>query len=645
MSDRIKLLPEVVANQIAAGEVVNRPASVIKEMMENAIDAGASSVTVNFRDGGRELIQVVDDGCGMSPIDARMAFDRHATSKISSIDDIYSIRTFGFRGEALPSIAAVAQVELRTRPCDEEMGTLTTIHGGKFISQDMVMCPVGSQFMVKNLFFNVPARRKFMESQEKSRSHIRAEFRRVALCNPSVRFSLYENDAPTISLEPTSLVGRIVDVAGKSTKQNLLEVSVDTSIVKLSGYVGRPSMAMKNSYSGRENMQYLFINGRYFKSQYFYSAILRAYEKLIPEGYTPSYFLYLEVEPERVDVNVHPQKIEVKFADESAIWSIINAAVRESLAKTGAVPMMSFSEDDASVDIPVMRHDGVYSVPKSTSNSDYNPFREGYTEGLAADKQGAESLADFSAPRIGGGSTSRFDAFAGLQSVGSEEFDSFSSEAFNGNEPDDEQFEFVSSALSEQTKLEIDEQPHFDHVTSIGGGYATALYGGRMVIVDLRRAQERLLFDHYISLLQSGESVSQQLLFPEHLTLSTGDYALIEEHAVDFALLGFDIEFSGGGEIEVKGTPADISVDEVDKMIYELLRAFDTPTTAADIRRERVAEVMARSGARNMQRNISHDEASALLERLAATGNVSYSPSGKAIMAEMTLDEIKAKLN
>ncbi len=644
MSDRIKLLPEVVANQIAAGEVVNRPASVIKEMMENAIDAGASCVTVNFRDGGRELIQIVDDGCGMSPIDARMAFDRHATSKISSVDDIYSIRTFGFRGEALASIAAVAQVELRTRPCDEEMGTLTTIHGGKFISQEPVMCPVGSQFMVKNLFFNVPARRKFMESQEKSRSHIRAEFRRVALCNPSVRFALYENDAPTISLEPTTLVGRIVDVAGKNTKQNLLEVAVDTSIVKISGYVGRPSMAMKSGYSGRDNMQYLFINGRYFKSQYFYSAILRAYDKLIPEGYTPSYFLYLDVEPERVDVNVHPQKIEVKFADESAIWSIINAAVRESLAKTGAIPMMSFNEEDASVDIPVLNHGGIYGEPKSNSNADYNPFREGYTEGLATDTSAAAS--SYRPTHASAGSAPRFDTFAGLDAVGSQEFDTFCSDSFDSHAADDEQFEFVSSSLSEQGTIPLDElRERFDRVTSLGGGYAMALYGGHMVVVDLLRAKERLLFDDYISLLQSGASVSQKLLFPEYLTLSSGDYALIEEHALDFTLLGFDIEYSGGGAIEVKGIPADMVADEVDKMIFELLRAFDTPTTAADIRRERVASVMARSGARNMSRHVSHDEAQALLDRLAEGGNVSYTHAGKAIMAEVSIDDIKSKLN
>ena len=328
MADRIKLLPEVVANQIAAGEVVNRPSSVVKEMMENAIDAGARSVKVNFRDGGKELIQIVDDGCGMSPIDARMAFDRHATSKISSLDDIYALKTFGFRGEALASIAAVSQVELRTRQAEDEVGTLTTVNGGEFVSQTLAACPVGSQFYVRNLFYNVPARRKFLEKSTTSTGQIKSEFQRVALCNPQVGFELLMNDQPLYRLPAASLASRIVDVVGRHIKQNLLEVDADTSIVRVTGFVGRPAAAKKSNSSE----QYLFVNGRYFRSPYFFKAILKAYEKLIPDTCSPSYFLYLTIDPSRIDVNVHPQKTEVKFADEEAVWQIINAAVRETLA-------------------------------------------------------------------------------------------------------------------------------------------------------------------------------------------------------------------------------------------------------------------------------------------------------------------------
>ncbi len=348
MADKIRLLPEVVANQIAAGEVVNRPSSVVKEMMENALDAGATSVKVNFRDGGKDLIQIVDDGCGMSPIDARMAFDRHATSKIGAVEDIYALHTFGFRGEALASIAAVAQVELRTRQEGDEVGTQTEINGGQFASQTPVMCPVGSQFFVRNLFYNVPARRRFLDKSTTSASHIKAEFQRIALCNPQVAFELYANDAPVYTLQASSLAGRIVDVVGRHIKQNLLEVEADTSIARIEGYIGRPAAAKK-----RNSEQYLFVNGRFFKSSYLTSAILKAYEKLIPENCQPSYFLFLTIDPGRIDVNVHPQKTEVKFADEEAVWQIINAAVRETLAKTGAVPLMDFDRDGV-VEIPVL---------------------------------------------------------------------------------------------------------------------------------------------------------------------------------------------------------------------------------------------------------------------------------------------------
>ena len=306
MADRIKLLPDVVANQIAAGEVVNRPSSVVKEMMENAIDAGAHTVTVNARDGGRELIQIVDDGCGMSPMDARMAFDRHATSKIASVEDIYALHTFGFRGEALASIAAVAQVELRTRQEGDEVGTQTSVNGGKFQSQEPVMCPAGSQFYVRNLFYNVPARRRFLEKSTASSKQIKTEFQRVALCNPAVAFELYDNDVPVYRLQPTSLAGRIVDVVGRHIKPNLLEVAADTSIVRVDGFVGRPAAAKKSNAE-----QYFFVNGRYFSDQYLRKAVLKAYEKLIPDTCFPSYFLFLTIDPERIDVNVHPQKIEV----------------------------------------------------------------------------------------------------------------------------------------------------------------------------------------------------------------------------------------------------------------------------------------------------------------------------------------------
>ena len=633
MADRIKLLPEVVANQIAAGEVVNRPSSVVKEMMENAIDAGARSVTVNVRDGGRELIQIVDDGCGMSPIDARLAFDRHATSKIASLDDIYALRTFGFRGEALASIAAVSQVELRTRQAADEVGTLTTINGGEFFSQEPVACPAGAQFCVRNLFYNVPARRKFLEKSATSSSQIKAEFQRVALCNPGVAFELRLNDQPVYRLAAAAtLAVRIVDVVGRHVKQNLLEVEADTSIVRIAGYVGRPSAAKK---SGAE--QYLFVNGRYFRSGYFGKAVLKAYEKLIPENCAPAYFLYLTIDPSRIDVNVHPQKTEVKFADEEAVWQIINAAVRETLAKTGAVPQLDFDETER-VEIPVAVKGAVYREPRAMSNEAYNPFQDPYSGELAG-RMPDVTFADFDSAfdgfSSGGGFGEGLDGgFGAAEEIVSERFSSGGSE-----------LEFIpSGGDGVQQRLVEEPEARFSEVVSLGNGYASALYGGRWVAVDLRRARERVLFDNYRLLLVNGSSVGQQLLFPQRLELSPGEYALLEEHEVEFAALGFDLELCGGGAVELRGIPADIAPDAVEESLYELLQTFRTPVSAQELRRDKIAGAMARSGARAMPRTIPSAEAAMLLEQLREGGNVSFTPSGKAILAEITTEEIRAKL-
>ena len=640
MADKIRLLPEVVANQIAAGEVVNRPSSVVKEMMENAIDAGARSVKVNFRDGGKDLIQIVDDGCGMSPIDARMAFDRHATSKIASVDDIYALHTFGFRGEALASIAAVAQVELRTRQEGDETGTETLINGGTFAGQHPVACAVGSQFFVRNLFYNVPARRRFLEKKTTSATQIRTEFQRVALCNPKVHFELYNNDAPVYNLAPGSTAARIVDVIGRHIRQNLLEVEADTSIARIEGYVGRPAAAKK-----RNNEQYLFVNGRYFSSSYLAKAVLKAYEKLIPESCTPSFFLYLTIDPSRIDVNVSPQKTEVKFADEEAVWQIVHAAVRETLGKTGAVPMMDFDEAPG-VEIPVLRQGAVYGEPRAMSNADYNPFREEYVDHAAP--QPEVEFAGFDVPY--GGAVPPSNVFREVASSfgtpalhevpGDADDEVFESAAFGGSE-----LEFIPSASDEpqQQRLELDGKPRFSDVVPVGGGLAVARYGGRLVAADLRRARERVLYENYLVLLGNGSSVSQQLLFPERLVLSEEEYALMEENAVEFAGLGFDVDYCGGGAVEVRGTPADMPADAIDRLLYELLQAFDTPHDLADVRREKIARVMARNAARTAQR-FTAAEAEALLDQLGACGDCSFSPSGKAVMAEITIEELRKKL-
>lgn len=676
MSDKIKLLPEIVANQIAAGEVVEEPASVVKEMTENAVDAGARCIKVNYRNGGFDLLQIIDDGCGMSPVDARMAFDRHATSKITSIDDIYALRTFGFRGEALASIAAVSQITLCTRQHEDEVGTETVINGGEFVSQKPVMTPAGSQFRVCNLFYNVPARRKFKQDPVRSAQRIKAEFQRVALCNPQVAFELYSNDTPLYVLPETTLAGRIIDVIGKSIKQNLLEIDADTSIVKIKGYTGRPAAAKR-----RNTEQFLFVNGRFFKSQYLNKAILKAYEKLVPDGCFPSYFIYITVDPDRVDVNISPKKTEVKFADGEAVWQILNAAIRETLAKTGAVPLLDF-DDEAAIEIPVSEQGMVYCEPRSTTNEEYNPFLETDDDtasatgglkdtnpfGTVADVDFIPSTNDFSRTSAGGFPRTsarnfpsglpqaRANRNSGKYAVGGFDvaddtpYEDIASGSFEDIPSGDTAFGsgsgagFGSDFDAATPTLLPDEKPTFRAVTYVGNGYATALYGTRLVVADLRRAKERILYESYMLLMNSSSSVSQQLLFPERLILSNDEYDMLEENAVDFAALGFDIDFKGEGTIEVKGAPADTGSEGIDELIYELLKVFETPVSAAEMRREKIAAAMARSGARKLQRNFTDEDAALILEQLAISDNISFTPSGKAVMAEITPDELRSKL-
>ena len=616
MADCIKLLPEIVANQIKAGEVVESPSSVVKEMMENAIDAGASEVTVNFVNGGRDLVQIIDNGRGMSPMDARMAFECHATSKIASLDDIYALHTFGFRGEALSSISAVSQVELITRQADCEVGTQTIINGGEFVSQTPVAAPVGSQFLVRNLFYNTPARRKFINSKESSlSSDIKREFRRVALCHPEVACTLLNNSAPIYSLPESSLVERIVGIMGNATRRNLLEVDVETTIATVKGYVGRPETARNNS-----SEQYMFVNGRYFRSPYLNKAVSKAYEKLIPEKGYPSFFLYITVDTERVDVNVHAQKTEVKFADNEAIWQIINAAVRETLAKNGAMPLIDFEAEDL-IDIPVQTTGVKYAEPRATTKDYYNPFAENYT-----DEDGKSSSA-------GGWSS--------IPTV-SPEFDLASSMNFDfESKAADTDFDYFESGEGEEQSLGLDietcEEPQ--NISLCCGKYAVATFTSKMLIVDLAKARERLLYDHYATSLHSGHSVSQQLLFPELLTLTEEEYDLIEEYAVDFASLGFDIKSQGANTIEVFGIPADVRTEQLDRAIYDLVQSLKLPQSAVELRRNALAQALAHSEAVGIAR-FSQEEAERLTIQILASKE-SYTPSGKRIVVPFALTEIK----
>lgn len=672
MADKIRLLPELVANQIAAGEVVDRPASVVKEMMENAIDAGAHSIKVNYRDGGRELIQIVDDGCGMSPLDARMAFDRHATSKIREAEDIYALRTYGFRGEALASIAAVSQVEVRTRQAEDEIGTQVEIHGGQFVTQQPVMTPVGTQFFVRNLFFNMPVRRSMLEKRTTSGAQIKSEFQRVALCYPEIEFELYANDALVYQLPANTLAGRIVDLVGRSIKQNLLEVEASTSIASVRGFIGRPSAAKR-----RNSEQFLFVNGRYFENSYLVSALMRGYEKLIPPTVQPSYFLFLEIDPSRIDVNIHPKKTEVRFADKEAVWQIIHAAVRETLAKSGAVPMMDFDRT-TDIEIPTLRQGAIYREPRAISREDYNPFSDSYIDPSAPDpnkdfrpfdvpfrdpdslevqdvaSEGNQpSMRGYAAPSFPVGGSSRSSYRPHFEP--SEEFEEFIS---GGGTPvveptvqlpmveEESLVDFCSEGEDEviQSALSIEQPVAFRSPMVIGGGLAVALLEGRPVVVELRRAEERVLYEEYLARFAAGSAVSQQLLFPEQLLLSHEEYALLEEQEVALATLGFDLAFQGGGAIEVRALPANVALEELEQLLYELLQSFAEPIPLEQLRRERMAQILATRGAAKVVKGITNEEAAALLDRLAASGQYSFSPTGKPILAELSCEELRARL-
>lgn len=655
MSDRIKLLPEVVANQIAAGEVVADPSSVVKELVENAIDAGATTVKVNYRGSGEELVQVVDDGCGMSPTDARLAFDRHATSKIRSVEDIYALHTFGFRGEALASIAAVAEVELRTRQAEDELGTLVEICGGELKRQEVVACPKGTQFSVRNLFYNVPERRRFAKKPATLARQIRQEFQRVALCHPEISFELYANEAPVYRLPVSSLAGRIVDLVGRQIKQNLLEVDASTSIASLRGYIGRPSAAKQHNSD-----QFLFVNGRYFKSPYLVSALMRGYEKLIPQSTQPAFFLFLEIDPSRIDVNILPKKTEVRFDDEEAVWQIVHAAVRETLAKSGSVPMMDFDAEQ-NVEIPILQRGAVYGEPEAVSREDYNPFAEGYIDPSAPDPNLDYRGFDvpFTGPLKGVSDTSvrpRSSSRTFVPQLPTEEWEEFSSE---GNEiaaseefstiemtsfdEEESRIEFGAEEPQEQ-QLDLPTELKFERPMAVGGAMAVALMNGRMVVVDLRRARERVLYDRYLKRLSGSSAVSQQLLFAEQLTLSKEEFALMMEHEVEFASLGFDIRFGQGEQLEVQGIPAELTLEELEGVIYELIKLFAERGLTEELLHRRAASLMARSGARRMAAVPAEEEVAALLEALAQTPEYSFTADGKAVFVPLTVEELRHKL-
>ena len=611
MKDVIHLLPDSVANQIAAGEVVQRPASVVKELVENAIDAGATKVQVVVSDGGRTLIQVIDNGKGMSETDARLAFERHATSKISSADDLFALTTMGFRGEALASIVAVAQVELTTRRADDELGTCIVLSGSKLESQEPVAAPVGSNFKVKNLFFNIPARRKFLKSVQTELNNIVTEFERVALVNCDVEFSLSHNGNEMISLPPSSFRQRIVNLFGKRVNAHLIDVAVESTLINVKGFVGAPESARKKGA-----LQYFFVNGRYMRHPYFAKAVAEAYGEIIPQGEQVPFFLCFDVDPSRIDVNIHPTKTEIKFEDESNLWKIISAAVKESLGRFNAAPSLDF-DDDVIPEIPVMdftQGSGAsVSAPKVSYNPGYNPF---------AKYKSVNRDSDENWEMLYGGVGS------GLKPLDLSPFE------------EDDDLTLNEPLSSSQASVPVVES-EFVPMSQYKGQYILVPVKSGLMWVHQRRAHIRVLFEKYRALFGERLGASQGLLFPERLELSMGEALAFEAITDEIASLGFDVSSLGGGTYVLNGVPAGIEGLQPVKLLTDIIQsAMEQTGDVKDKVRDRIAATMAKEVAIVTGQLLSHEEMMSLVDDLFATSMPSHTPDGQPVIHIMNDAEI-----
>lgn len=641
MSDIIHLLPDSIANQIAAGEVIQRPASVVKELVENAVDAGASLVQVNIKDAGRTLIQVVDNGKGMSETDARMAFERHATSKISTADDLFALHTMGFRGEALASIVAVAHVDLRTRVRGTELGTHLVLSGSKLDTIEPDACNEGSNFSVKNLFFNVPARRKFLKSNDTEFRNIISEFERIALVNPQVGMSLYHNDTEIFNLPESGLRQRIINVYGKTLNQKLLSVDAQSSLVTVSGFVGRPDSAKK-----RGALQFFFVNGRFMKHPYFHKAVMQAYEQLIPQGEQPNYFIYFTLDPSTIDVNIHPTKTEIKFENEQPIWQILMAATREALAKSSAIPTIDFDVEDA-IDIPVYNPVKESSFAKSTPrvqvNSGYNPFEatsykkpefdwsklyNDFEEDRSVVRQETEAgdFTEITSPGMALADISSIDIPSRGVGVQDNDIPSRVNESIQSD---------VSSALFKETSIPCYQFKGRYIITSLKSGLA---------VIDQYRAHVRILFDQYIQNIRQQKGASQQLLFPEIVEFTAAEAAVLPSLLDDMHFIGFELTNLGNNSYAINGLPAGVeNLDSVALVRDMVDRAIETGCEVHEEICESLALSLAKAAAIRPGKPLSSEEMDHLLASLFSSPNSNLTPDGKTILSMLTDEELEKR--
>jgi len=603
MPDIIRLLPDSVANQIAAGEVIQRPASVVKELMENAVDAGATSVTVILKDAGRTVVQVTDNGCGMSVTDARMAFERHSTSKISKAEDLFAIHTMGFRGEALASVAAVSEVILKTRRIEDEVGTLVEISGSEVKNQEPVSCPAGCNFMVKNLFYNVPARRKFLKSNTIELKQSINEFIRIALTRPSVHFRLIRNDTEIYNLTPSNIKQRIIGIFGKAINQNLIPVKAETSITEISGFIGKPEAARKTF-----GEQFFFVNGRYMRHPYYHKAITEAYEQVLPPESIPSYFIYFDIRPEAIDINIHPTKTEIKFDDERSVFQILMATVREALGKYNLAPTLDFDTTGV-IDIPAFKKDRDFKVPDIKIDPEYNPFKDS-SAGIRRDHPSFRHETVRNWEKL----------YEGLQGADK-----------NGDQ------------LS-QRQIEPDRETTPAKLLQFKNRYILVPVKSGLLMIDQKRAHEKILFEKYIDSLNNKKGLAQQNLFPATIELSAPDHTVLMEILDDLAQLGFDIRDIGNHNIIVNGYPADAEVIEPKSMIESFLEEYKECESDIKVKaRERLALSLARASSITWQRTLTETEMRELIDKLFACNNPGQLPDGKIVFTIFAAEEIERK--
>ena len=630
MSDIIHLLPDSVANQIAAGEVVQRPSSVIKELVENSIDAGATQVQVIVEDAGKSLVQVIDNGKGMSETDARLAFERHATSKISEAKDLFALRTMGFRGEALASIAAVAQVELRTRAADKDLGVSIIIEGSRVVDQQPVNCPVGANFAVKNLFFNIPARRKFLKSNQTELSNILTEFERIALAHPETSFSLHSGGAAMMNLPAGNFKQRILGVFGKRLEAKLIPVEVKTTLINISGFVGVPSASRR-----KNAQQFFFVNGRYMRHPYFAKAVQTAYERLIPDGEQVPFFLNLEVAPEKIDVNIHPTKTEIKFEDETPIWQILLAAVREALGKHGVVPSLEFNTEGRP-DIPVFTPGGNdVPAPQIEVNPDYNPFATSpsYLSGKGGGV-GGSSYTYNNKPAVDRHWQNAYAA--AFPDKKETDFGEVPDLPADQDAPAAQMFQSLPS--EEQGAMKKSETDYFQ----FRGQYIITPVKSGLMLIDQHRAHVRILYDRFMARFADKPSVTQRLLFPQRLTLPPSEAVAFEKMMQDLQSVGFEVSSLGGGDFSVLGTPAGTEGLDASELLQDILQeTLDGKSDAADGIRHRIALTLARRAAMPVGEYLSGAEMSALVDQLFSTGTPNFTPDGQTVLVILAVENIE----